>query len=146
MLRKKVSHLMLMNSGNEIPVGGGLRALPLLAAFCGLKWKQNNMLTDVDMPVALATSVPVFGAAARNAASGTGPICFTNCSICLYLFFCAWSVGSLSPAHPLLWLSDCNICHCLLLLYVHSAGATGCQLSAVAIVFKYSFTCEKLFH
>lgn len=87
---------MLMNSGNEILVGGRLWALPLLAAFCGVKWKRNNMLTDVDMPVALATLVPVFRAASRNAASGTGPICCTNCSICLYLLFCACSLGSVS--------------------------------------------------
>lgn len=111
---------MLMNSSNETLVGGGLWALPLLAAFCGVKWKGNNMLTDVDMPVALATSVPVFGAAARNAASGTGPICCTNSSICLYLISCACSLGSLSPAHPPLSLSDYNICHYLFLLYVHN--------------------------
>lgn len=120
MVTKKVSHLMLMNSGNEILVGGGLWALPLLAAFCRVKWNRSNMLTDVDMPVALATSVPVFVAAASNAASGSGPICCSDCSICLYLFFCASSLGSLSSAHPLLLPSDCNICHYLLLLYVHN--------------------------
>lgn len=115
-----MSHLMLMNSGNEILVGGGLRALPLLAAFCRVKWNVSNMLTDVDMPVALATSVPVFVTVARNAASGSGPICCTNGSICRYLFFCASSLCSLSSAHPLLLLSDFNICHYLFLLYVHN--------------------------
>lgn len=73
-----MSHLMLMNSGNEILVGGGLWALPLLAALCEVKWNRSNMLTDVDMLVALVTSVPVFVAAARNAASGSGPICCTD--------------------------------------------------------------------
>ena len=76
---------MLMNSGNEILGGGGLRALLLLAAFCRVKWNRSNMLTDVDMPVALATSTPVFVAAASKAASGSSPICCTDCSICLYL-------------------------------------------------------------
>lgn len=76
---------MLMNSGNEILVGGGLWALLLLAAFCRVKWNRSNMLTDVDMPVALATSTPVFVAAASKAASGSSPICCTDCSICLYL-------------------------------------------------------------
>ena len=127
---------MLMNSGNEILGGGGLWALPLLAAFCGVKWNRNNMLTDVDMPVALATSVPVFVAAARNAASGTGPICCTNCSICLYLFFCACSLGSSSSAHLLLLLSDCNICHCLFLLYVHNCRChrVSAKLVVIALI------------
>ena len=56
--KKKMSLSMLMNSGNEILGGGGLRALLLLAAFCRVKWNRSNMLTDVDMPVALATSTP----------------------------------------------------------------------------------------
>lgn len=121
-----MSHLMLMNSGNEILVEGGLWALPLLAAFCRVEWNRSNMLTDVDMPVALATSVPVFVAAARKAASGSSPICCTDCSICLYLFFCASSLGSLSSAHPLLLLSDCNICHYSFLLYVYNFRFLGC--------------------
>lgn len=120
MERKKVSHLMLMNSGNEILVGGGLWEHPFLAAFHGVKRNRSNMLTDVDTLVALATSVPVFVAAARNAASGFGPICCTDCSICLHLFFPASSSGSLSSALPLLLLSDCNICHYLFLLYAHN--------------------------
>lgn len=95
---------MLMNSGNEILVGGGLRALLLLAAFCRVKWNRSNMLTDVDMPVALATSAPVFVAAASKAASGSGPICCTDCSICLYLFFRASSLDF----YPLSTLCSCS--------------------------------------
>lgn len=30
-----------------------------LAAFCRVEWNRSNMLTDVDMPVALATSAPI---------------------------------------------------------------------------------------
>ena len=114
-----MSLLMLMNSSNEILVGGGLWALLLLAAFCRVEWNRSNMLTDVDMPVALATSAPVFVAAASKAASGSSPICCTDCSICLYLFFRASSLDCLSSAHPLLLLSNCNICHYSFLLYVH---------------------------
>lgn len=110
---------MLMNSGNEILVGGGLWALLLLAAFCRVEWNRSNMLTDVDMPVALATSAPIFVAAASKAASGSSPICCTDCNICLYLFFRASSLDFLSSAYPLLLLSDCNICHYSFLLYVH---------------------------
>lgn len=144
--KEKVSHLMLMNSGNEILGGRGLRAQPLLAAFHRVKRNRSNMLTDVDMPVALATSDPVFVAAARNIASGCSPICCTDCSICLHLFFCASSLSPLSFALPLLSFSDYSICHYLFLLYVHNLRC--CRVSAKfrVIALKYSFTCEKLFH
>lgn len=111
---------MLTNSGNEILEGRGLQAQPFLAAFRRAKRDRSNMLTDVDMPVALATAAPVFVAAGRNTASGCSPICCTDCSICLHLFLCTSSWSSVSSVLPLLSFYDCNICHYLFLLYVHN--------------------------
>lgn len=69
-VREKVSHLMLMNPSNEILVRESTQ--PLMAAFQRV---SSNMLTDVDRPVALATSVHVFVAPARKAASGDRSVC-----------------------------------------------------------------------
>lgn len=102
---------MLMKPSNEILVGGGLWVQPLLAAFHGVR---SNMLTDVDGPVALATSVAVAVAPVGNAASDSSPICCTVGSIWPHLFFLhpCNQPGLLSCAYAhLLTAASATICY-----------------------------------
>lgn len=137
---------MLMNSSNEILVGGGLWALPfrqlsaewsgieaicLQMLICLLPWQHQSLslwLLPGAQHLAPAPSVVLTAASASTFA----------------FVHLAWAPCPLP-----------TLCSCSLIAtsatphscFVYTTlGAAGCQLSLVAIALKYSFTCEKLFH
>lgn len=83
----------------------GIEAICLQMLICLLPWQHQSL--SLWLLPGMQHLVPA-------------PICCTDCSICLYLSFRASSLDSLSSAHPLLLLSDCNICHYPFSLFVHN--------------------------